>query len=221
MEFLRNNNLLSIEFDDGFIFSRVINRKLFLYKPYVYGDVSSGNYTTPFKPQHRNREIIYIDQSTPPRVIHFTVGIKPYSTRLYIKYPSGSAPINSIPNIETASAEVGSDYSYIDGYISPFENPSELAEIFVPPKTHIEFQLYNPEDYTVRPALNIYGMIYKLQLLDPNGSEYERKLIRKMAERSIPSAFATLGDPDNLLSYSHLRDAWEVEPITLSEAVVL
>ena len=185
-------------------------------------NVSSLGSSTPARIEFDSKDVLYLNELTPPKIIHCGIGIKPYPIRLYTRYPEGSSPMGKPENLSPVVS--GSEYGYIDASKSNFEHPTDANELFIPPQTHLTFEAYNPDDQAYTPVLNIPSREYNLQLFNPHPMKpvpYFRKVISKMAERSIPTAFAPVGEQGRLISFSALRDKWNVEPISLQEAVEL
>jgi len=221
-KFLENNNLLALEFSEGFIFSRVLNKKNVSIHNFIMSSVPALGSNTPAELKIKNKDSLYLSQLTPPKIIHCGIGIKPYPVRLYTRYPEGSSPMGKPENLNPVT--VGDDYGYIDESISSYEKPTDANELFIVPQTHLTFEAYNPDDQAYTPLLNIPAMEYKLQLFNPYPKTpvpYYRKIISKMAERSIPTAFAPVGEQNRLMDFSPLKEKWNVKPISIQEGVEL
>ena len=221
-KFLENNNLLALEFAEGFVFSRVLNKKDVSVHNYVMPTITAGGSSTASRLNTDNKDILYSSKLTPPRILHCGIGIKPYPIRLYTKYPEGASPMGKPLNLNPVTP--GADYGYIDESMSPLQHPTDANELFIPPNVHLSFEAYNPDSEAYTPVLNISAREYQLQIFNPYPKTpipYFRKIISKMAERSVPTAFGTVGEQGQLISYTDLIDKWITKPISIQEAVEL
>jgi len=89
--FLLPNYLFALEFREGFIFCRVIRRRIMQYKPYPLIDSSGNNIdiaasshqaeVSLVDPRNPAKEILYLDTTTNSGfawILHGAIGIKPY-----------------------------------------------------------------------------------------------------------------------------------------------
>jgi len=213
-KFLNPNDLLAIKFDEGWIFTRVLAREPVMYKPFNLSSVNATSHTDYGRLNDSSgNDVIYIDKATPPRILHGAIGIKPNSIRLYIRYPEGSDIIGKPPNVNPPTPSSGSDYGYLTGEESPYDEPTDYMELVIPPKIHLSFEYYNTDSIAHTPALNLQFMLYEVQLLT------DKKLIQLIATRKIPCAFRICGTVYKQISYEQiLRKDWKIDPLTLDEA---
>lgn len=228
--FLRPNNLLALEFREGWIFTRVVDFYQFQYRPFSgIGTISSDSYTNESRLNHTsgntNYDVLYIERYEIPKVMHVGIGIFPEFIKMYVKYPEGTEAMYKPPTLPSPDIPNGSSYGMVTGKESPYDEPTDATELFIPPQTHVGFQFYNPDEDTVEPILNIIGRVYKLEVFRPYAPEkreYYHDIIRKMAKRIIPCAFGICGNPENPLQFDpRFESAWKVKPISLDEAQTL
>ena len=156
-------------------------------------------------------DIFEITEEFPFRVYHFGIGIAPGYVKLYRQIPAGNTVMSWIRRTPTV---VGEEYDYIDGYNSPFDNPTVVSETVLFRKLSYEIALYNDGPIPVRPALKILGKNYEVVPIT------EKSLIDKMIAGIIPCRFITLnGTGINVASISY-PDEWETNGIDLAKAQI-
>jgi len=236
-KFLQNNFLMALAFDEGYIFGRVVRRRICMYKPYQVIDsngtgidISEGSHAGPYRvrdPRNTNDDVLYLDEIMDrnfPWIIHGSIGIKPNTINVYMRYPEGQDIRGRFPNIDPIVPTSGDDVGYVSGIQSPFENPTDFQEIVIPPKVHVAFEYYNKEStpeglMSHRPVLNLMFAIYWFQPLRPNTHGL---LISRIARGEVPAAFFNIGAGDKLLTYgSDYESQWGVTPLSLDEAASL
>lgn len=224
-KFLENNNLLALEFREGWLFSRILRGTRIDYDR--HGEVGRILTTATldakrFETPAPAKDILYIEAVTPPSIIQAAIGISPSMIRAYIHHPEEGTVIGKPPNLDPASYQSGDTYGYISGRQSPYDDPSDFRELWITPQVHITAEWYNPDTYDHEPLINIKAKLYSLDIFNPNGDDYEKHMIRVMAQRKVPCAFESVGNPQNLLGYKEkYKTDWGVEPISIREAARL
>ena len=232
-KFLNNNYLVAIEFKQGFVFGRVIRRRICQYKPYklidsngIAVDIPPSTHVGEFRfrdPRNTDVDILYLDSATSGGyawIMHGAIGIKPEYVRMYLRIPEGKDIPGKFPAIDPIRPKMGDDVGYVSSLESPYECPTDFAEIVIPPMVHVGAEYYNTDPArSHQPVLNLLFCVYWLQLLDP---DKHGQLIGAIATRKIPATFLTTGVGDTPLDLptSVLRE-WAVEPLSLDEASTL
>jgi len=109
---------------------------------------------------------------------------------------------------------------YITSLESPYDMPTDFAEIVIPPMVHIGAEYYNTDpNRSHQPVLNLLFCVYWIQLFQP---ETHGKLISAIATRKLPAAFLTAGVGDVPMEMpTQVLKEWAVSPMKLDEAVAL
>ena len=228
-KFLQRNYLFALRFEEGYVFGRVVDRGFRIYKPFVLVD-SSGNpekidakghlaETRLFDPRNTQVDILYItDLKSPkyPWFLHGSIGISPPGVKMYMRVPEGKDIYPAkFPDADVTRPSAGHNTGYIDYDLSPYEEPTDVAELVIPPRVHVGFEFYNANDFAVVPKLNLMFCLYQVQFFDPTR---QRGIIRAIATRSVPAAFLTAGSDASPLTASALIAEWNLKPMELEEA---
>jgi len=232
---LKPGHNIMMAFREGFVFGRVVYVDRDFFKPYalidgngnaVDIDANSSQTGLLFRdPRSTDNILAYMDTNTAPVtrmpwIMHGCIGIRPHidALRLYIKYPEGQGIGGQFPDSDPTTASAGNYTGYISGVLSPYENPTEYGEFWIPPNTKIAMDWYNDDTRNHRPVLNLQFREYHLKLLSPNGPSRERELIGKIANGVVPHRIAQFGSPRvGLINYK-LESDWKVPVISLEEA---
>lgn len=232
-KFLQPNYLFALEFREGFIFGRVIRRRICQYKPYPLIDTNGNpidiaplSYQSEISlvdPRNTAKDILYLDRTTNagyPWILHGSIGIKPEYIYMYPRFPSGKDIPGKFPNLDPIRPSMGDNVGYVNSAQSPYEEPTDYIEYIIPPLLKIGFEFYNKDpDRSHQPVLNILFAVYWLDIFKP---ETHGKLISKIALREIPAAFMTVGFGDTPIDFGDaLRKEWGIEPMKLDEAITL
>lgn len=232
-KFLQPNYLLALEFKEGFVFARVIRRRICHYKPYPLIDIKGNPINIPPStyqeeislrdPRNLANEILYLTRTTNAGyawIFHGSIGIKPEYIYMYPRFPSGREIPGKFPNLDPIRPNAGDDLGYVSSNESPYEEPTDFIEYVIPPLQKIGFEFYNKDlNRAHQPILNILFAVYWLQILKPR---MHGKLISKIASRDVPAAFLTVGFGDTPIELGDIlmRD-WDVKPLSLDEAIAL
>lgn len=228
---LQPNFLLVLEFSEGFIFSRVVRRRICGYKPWplinAAGDImdipaSSHQAELRFRdPRSPEDDILFLDTSTNagfPWLLHGSIGIKPSQISMYPRFPEGKEIPGRFPNIDPVRPSGGDDFGYVDSLRSPYEEPTDFVEYVIPPGTRLAAEYYNHDSERAhQPVMNLFFAVYWFQTLT---KEEHGRLISDIAARRIPATFLTVGfgDVPHELGGTLARD-WDVRPMSLDEAL--
>lgn len=217
-KFLETRDLFGLEYHSGVVFFEVKNYSDTTYEPYSIGSVNSDGHSGYSKLEDNNNDILYLE-TTKDKVIQAVIGIRPGAAKMYTKYPDGGSPINQIDNISVANATSGDPYSNVSGVESPYNEPSDKTELFIPPGFHPSFDFYNPSNSNVNVDINIALRTYNVRVLDPTSDSNEVKsAIHRIAQPGSPAPIGTVGGPNQLQQYN-MGGEWGVEPMSLSNAL--
>jgi len=212
-KYLTSGDLFALKYSNGFLFFRVNMWEQLQYKPYSVGDISPQSNTGFNRLENTDGDDILHVQEGRKRVLHASIGMSPSQTRRYTNYPESENRLRKFPNLSTPSATKSSDYGYIDGNISPFEQPTDAGELYIPPDVHLDFDFENPdENESISPKLNIRIRDYHVSVIDPSNNQ---DVIRRVMSPGSPIPVAPVGSPSNQTRAS--ADVWDQEPVTQNE----
>jgi len=236
-KFLRPNHLFAMEFAEGFIFGRVVRRRIMHYKPYSLIDAngntvdvgasSSQSELRLRDPRNTQVDILYLEDTTDsgyPWFLHGAIGWKPHQILVYPRIPEGGNIPGKFPSLDPIRPSSADKVGYYSGIESPYDMPTDFMEYIIPPKVHIGHEFYNMDDRAHNPVANILFALYHFQVLTPIlvGKGPHNRVIRDIALRHVPAAFFTVGTTSQLLVFgTDLKEDWNVSPISLDDAVAL
>lgn len=242
-KFLERNHLFALAFREGWIFGRVLLSEKKYFKPYALinsagtaqdiGPAAGISELRIYDPRNRDTRLLYLDDHTTadtksvagpnfkgglPTVLHGAIGLKPAHIRAYVRYPWGKLHFGEFEGLNPISGTSANQYlGFLDGMYSPYEMPTDWLEMWIPPKTDISLEFYNQDSKTHQPVLNLMFNQYHFQPLSVN-NDIHRRIIKLIAARQIPAAFAQCGPSRGLKTYDY-ADWWKVQPISIDEAL--
>lgn len=232
-KFLQPNYLMALEFRQGFVFGRVVRRRICQYKPYALVDsagnvidISADSHQAELRfrdPRNPDKDILYLDVTTNsgyPWILHGSIGIKPQYIYMYPRFPEGKDIPGKFPNVDPIQPSAGDLLGYVNELKSPYEEPTDYVEYVIPPLQHLAAEYYNQDEArSHQPVMNLLFAVYWFQALS---SARHPDLIAKIANRQVPAAFLTVGFGDFPfeLGDTVARD-WRATPISLDEAAAL
>lgn len=242
-KFLERNHLFALAFREGWIFGRVLlaEKKYFWPYPMINSAGTAQDISGPaaltelriYDPRNRDTRLLYLDDKTTPdtkavagpgfkgglpTVLHGAIGVKPAFMRMYIRYPWGKMHFGEFEGLNPISGPASTDtLGFVNGELSPFDEPTDWLELWIPPKMDIGVEFYNPDVKDHQPSLSFWFNQYHFQPLSVNDPNH-RRIIRLIATRQIPAAFGQCGPSRGLKTYDYASE-WKVQPISLDEAV--
>jgi len=156
-------------------------------------------------------DIFEITDEFPFRMYHFGIGIMPGYIKVYRQIPAGNIVMSWVRRTPTV---VGEEFDYIDGYNSPFDNPTVVSETLIYRKLSFNIALFNDGPIPVRPSLKFLGKSYEVIPIT------ERVLIEKMVSGIIPCRFVTLNGTGIQVASVSVPDEWETVGIDLSKSQI-
>lgn len=232
------NHLLALEFREGWLFGRVVRRRILHYKPYSLIDAAGNTISISAAsaqaevwlrdPRNKANDILYLDSTTDagfPWILHGGIGWKPHQVFVYPRIPEGADIPGKFPNIDPIKPSSGDFTGYYSGHESPYEEPKDFIEYVIRPQIHIGHEFYNQDAARAHnPVANILFALYHFQLFKPTLAVVgpHNRIIRDMALRHVPAAFLTVGFTSHPLDLgSTLMKDWDVAPIALADAEAL
>ena len=201
---LWHDHNLGLRFSDGWVFFRVDN---FEDIPTYYWTTSqipalgTLDYQTP---KEGNNEIIYTRIGD--QIIQTFIGLNHPKLRLFRRIPAGK-PVGVHP--ELSAPTLTGNFGFVEGWQSPFDEPTGMTKMYIPYNIHVEFGFANPEQYQVTPNLAIYMRILKVKPLDPS-VESDVQVIKDIVAKKIPCDKYC----PSIYPYDYPIEAtWNVKPI--------
>lgn len=235
-KFLQHNQSFALEFKEGFVFGRVIRRRICQWKPWplidadgddIDIDEDSAQAETRFNdPRSPGTDILYLETSTNagrPWFFHGAFGVKPQPINLYLRYPEGVVIPGKFPSINPIRPAVGDNITALTELVSPFEQPTDYHEVIIQPGVHIAAEYYNRDEVRRhQPVINILFALYWVQVYQPTTHPH---LISDIALKRYEGAKATFfkagfGDFPHDLGPAIEKD-WKANPMSLDEAARL
>lgn len=227
------DELLGVRFGQGWLYSRIIARGRRTYKHFsgvgiidvsAARNVAEASLTVTISGQAVS--ILKLD-TTRPLLYHGSIGLFPSHIQAIVRQPAAKVALGKFQNLGTEvnfSGSASTRYYSFDGEMSPYERPTEAAELIIPPNMDVGFEWYDPGQYDDEPTLKLMFMMYELQILKPNknAKTWENLIIKLMAQKRIRAKFRTCGDiehPANLPDKT--KKDWGVELISMDEATKL
>lgn len=232
-KFLQANQLFALEFREGFVFGRVLRRRLCQFKPYPVIDTNgntiamlplSAQAEIRFRdPRNTQNDLLFLRNTTSvglPWFYHGAFGIKPQYINMYLRYPEAHDIPGKFAEVDPIRPAVGDNISPTNGLNSPYEMPTDFIEVVIQPTVHLGVEYYNRDEARIhRPVLNILFSLYWVQLFK---RETHPKLIGDIALKRYEGVNASFlrvgfGDQPQELGPDTQRD-WHVTPMSLDEA---
>lgn len=201
-KFLQRNQTFALEVREGFIFGRVIRRRICQWKPWPLIDANAAtvditNLTTQAElrfrdPRNPANSLLLLKSSTDsgwPWFFHGAFGIDPQYINMYLRYPEGDIIPGKFPNIDPIRPQAGDNISMLNSLVSPYEQPTDFNEVIIIPTKEIGAEYYNVDEIRRHnPVLNILFCLYWVQLFR---YDTHPSLIADMALKRYEGAKAT------------------------------
>jgi len=231
------NHLMALEFAEGWLFSRIVRRRICQYRPYSLIDslgatvnIAATSAQAELRlrdPRNKDVDILYLKDTTNagfPWILHGAIGWKPHQIFVYPRFPEGSDILQRFPELDPIQPSAGNFTGYYSGHESPYDEPTDFFEYVIPPGQHVGHEFYNQDRRAHNPVANILFALYHFQLFKPTltGVGPHNRIIRDIALRHVPAAFLTVGFTSKPLDLGDkLIKDWDVLPIKLDEAQAL
>jgi len=224
---------MAVEFAEGWLFSRIVRRRIVMYKPYSLIDSAGSTVSIATAsaqaelrlrdPRNKDVDILYMKDSTDagyPWLMYGAIGWKPHQVFVYPRIPEGSDIPPKFPEIDPIQPSAGNFTGYYSGHESPYDEPTDFFEYVIVPGLHVGHEFYNYHPKTINPVANILFALYHFQLFKPDGKD--NRIIRDIALRHVPAAFLTVGYTSKPKTLGDtLKKDWDAVPISLEEAATL
>lgn len=241
-KFLQRNQLFGLEVREGWLFGRVIRRRITQYKPWPLIDANGNDIDIlPLvtqaelrfnDPRNVANDILYLDSTTDsglPWFFHGAIGTDPQYINLYLRYPEGDIIPGKFPNINPIRPQAGDNISAINSLNSPYEQPTDYHEIIILPTKHLGAEYYNRDEIRRhQPVMNLLFCLYWVEFfnrIDKAGMVQRPTLAADIALKRFEGAKATFlmhgfgNQPEEI--GPQIEKDWMVKPLSLDEAAAL
>jgi len=159
-------------------------------------------------------DLLFVPSDDEDVVMHVGLGIAPSLIEAYVSYPEGTRNMGSIPDLSTTPTP-GNNIGGFNGDDSPYNSPTVISEMVIPPKQHIEMNFYNPGDDSHEPMLRFVYRKYRVRTLDVSNSQ-DRNAISRIVKPGSPAPIFPVGNFDRKADYN-MNQEWGISPMTRSE----
>jgi hypothetical protein len=131
-----------------------------------------------------SKDMMRIWEERPFRILHFGYGIMPSGVRIYKAIPANTPQTGMAYELPT---KVGDVYDWIDGTISPYDNPTVATETYLYHKLSFTLGLWNKTNRVVKPKMRFLGAGYDCIPIT------DKAFIEKILAGVKPCRFGTIG----------------------------
>jgi len=154
-------------------------------------------------------DILEVWEERPFRILHFTFGISPKDIWLYKAIPADVSQTGL--GYETPT-KIGDKHDFIDGELSPYENPTVAAETVIYHKLSATIGLKNNYSFPIKPKLKILGAGYDVLPIT------DREFINKMLAGVKPVRYITVG---GLRQFTYtVPEEWKANKVIVDKETV-
>lgn len=209
-KFLNVGDLFGLRFSEGIVFLEVTAWSQNKYSPYDgIGKLDSESASGWQRLEDDGDDILYVEKQN-KKVLHTAIGQSPSHVRRFTNFPEGENRLRQLPNLDTPRP--GKSFGYVDGNDSPYQEPTDVEELFIPPGTHLDFNFLNSDTRPHEPILNIKMREYNVRALDPSNPS-DKNAINRIMSPGSPIPIANAGGMDRQINFD-LQEYWSTEPIS-------
>ncbi len=214
-KFLDTGDLFGLRYSEGIVFCEVDSWEQIKFAPFEFQGEVNPQTNTQFEviEDDSSDEILFSERRS-KMVKHVGIGHKPARLRRYTNYPESEIRLRRINNIGAPSP--GDNFGYVDGYDTPYNNPTDAEELVIPPGQSLDFAFYNPTTEAQVPTLNILMRQYRINPLDPS-NDSDANAISRVVSPGSPMPIYNVGGVNRHANYD-LREHWGVRPISRKRA---
>jgi hypothetical protein len=218
---LKSLDYLLLEFEEGVVPIQVLNSYVSIYKPYFVGTLqpagSPGSATsTQFSPLINGSDLLSIPTQYQALIYQIFVGINPASVDMWELSPANTTYKGNLYNINEIDPNTN-PYGYIRGYDTPYEEPTEISELFSVYAMKSAFMLRNEDpDNVVDIRMSFYINIIIPRILredKPEDKPIIDEMVNTMTVNGKPVKFYQLGFVYMYKYPSQLATVWNTKPI--------
>lgn len=215
-KFLNQGDLFGLKYDNGYVFFEVTGWEGYKFAPFDnIGSVDPQSNSGFQRLESDGDDLLHVNRKD-KKVLHVGIGQSPASVRRYTNYPEGENRLRTFPNLSVPRPSSGDNFGYVDGGDTPYDEPTDAEELFIPPGVHLDFDFYNPnQNESVEPILNIKAREYNVRALDPR-NDGEANAISRIVSPGSPMPIAPVGSMDSQAELRN-RAEFDVDPIPKKE----
>ncbi len=186
--FLMPGFYLGLQFNSGWVMSRILGREWANLRPYSVGAVAAADNLSAWNEIKDSTDKHYLEPARRELWYHHFWGINTPNARVYVQYPSK----DDIGSLTTTTREVDGDVGYISGVESPYDGPfSVKTELFTVYEKYPAFQVSDvTNDAFSNVMFNFETMKYSYQLIK------DKKLIEELLTGKRQCRKYTIGRTD-------------------------
>jgi len=170
--FLEAGFYLGLQFNSGWVVSRILGREFANLRPFSVGAVTAGDHLPAWNDIKDSSDKHYLEPSGKGLFYHHFWGLNTPNARVYVQFPSR----NDIGSLTTVEREIDGDVGYISGVESPYDGPfSVKTELITVYERYPAFQVSNTtSDNFSNVMFHFETMKYSYQLIK------DKKLIKEL-----------------------------------------
>lgn len=183
---------LALQFNSGWIVSRILGREFANLRPFSVGAVTAGSHLTAWNEIKDSTDKHYLEPSRRELFYHHFWGVNTPNARVYTQFPSK----DNIGNLTTVEREVDGDVGYISGIESPYDGPfSVKTELITVYERYPAFQVSDKtSDNFANVMFHFETMKYSYQLIK------DKNLIKELLTGKRQCRKYTMGRTDPMPS---------------------
>lgn len=186
--FLMPGFYLGLQFNSGWVVSRILGREPANLRPFSVGAVAAGGHLSAWNEIKDSTDKHYLEPSRRELWYHHFWGINTPNARVYVQFPTKS----EIGSLTDVTREVDGDVGYIPGSESPYDGPfSVKTELFTVYEKYPAFQVSNvTNDDFSNVMFHFETMKYSYQLIK------DKRLIEELLTGKRQRRLYTIGPTD-------------------------
>jgi len=225
---LKEGWFFGLAFKEGYVLGRVARKEpvsMEYDRVYTVGGAPAlvpGNFFVPFNQlQDATGRILFGANrgrgigGLANHLYHLFVGISPSDARMWLRYPLSVPRWNLDSKPITPGPGGDNTYGFLDGNISPYNNPSLQSELVIPNWADWEVAFLNDSQAARFLKIKVVGWRYYVRILKPssNGKVNDQRCIDKIKANRVPVRLMTMGGVEPMTFDGF--PSWNVNPIDI------
>lgn len=224
---LNSLDYLLLEFKQGVVPIQVVQHYVSIYQPYTgIGTLNPQSATTANNGSQsiliNGSDLLAIPQQYENLIYQTFVGVKPGSINMWINSPSSTPYRGSLYNI-TPIDIVTNPYGFIKGYDTPYEEPTEISEIFSVYGMQTSFSFRNTDilnEQLVSLSFYINIIVPRILKMDnPYDKPVIEEMINTLSVNKQPVKYFQMGFIYLYDFPTNLAKVWGVKPIPVEYGI--
>lgn len=187
-KFLESGYYLGLEFDTGWVVSRILGREWANLRPFSVGAIAAGAHLAAWNDILDAAARRYLEPPKHSLWYHHFWGINTPNARVYVRYPTKSEIGSLTANLRAVDGDIG----YVPGVESPYDGPfSDKTELITCYERYPAFQVSNVTgDAFANVMFSFDTKKYSYQLIK------DKKLLEELLTGKRPCKKYTMGPVD-------------------------